>query len=351
MTVKDIAELAGVSIGTVDRVLHRRGRVAPETARIIENLISEHQFTPNLLARQLKKSKIYRFCALVPQRIQDSGYWELAIRGIQGGTADLAALGVETEIIEYDHLKPASFKRAAKKVLNNAPDGVVFPPIYPELALPFTEVLEKNAVPYSFFDTDLPGAKPVYSINQDSFRGGYLAGKLLHLFIGKVTGPVAVLWAPLSYHIGKRREGFLRYAEEQGWKGLVRDCPEPGETFLSDGEIEDRLRGIRGLRGIFAAYSIAHIAARVVEGKPKREKIFIAGYDMVSKNHACLVQGKIDAIITQRPQAQGRQALLSLYRYVTGQKTEGRMEIPLEVYFKENAPEDYTFGSYRDLDS
>jgi LacI family transcriptional regulator len=325
-------------------VLHQRGKVAPETARIIENLIKKHQYTPNLLARQLKKSKIYRFCALVPNRDQDSGYWELAIRGIQEAGGELASLGAETEIIEYDHLDPASFRRAAKKTLKKAPDGVVFPPIYPELARPVIEDLENKGIPYSFFDTDLPGAKPVYSINQDSFRGGYLAGKLLRLFIGEMTGPVAVLWAPLSYHIGKRREGFLRCAEEHGWKDLVRDCPAPDETLLlSDEVLIDRLRKLRGLRGIFAAYSIAHKVAYAMEEQAESErkakpgKVFIAGYDMVPQNHTCLVQGKIDVIITQRPQTQGRHALLSLYRHFTGHKIEHRAAIPLEVYFTDPA--------------
>ncbi|MDR0598748.1 MAG: helix-turn-helix domain-containing protein, partial [Treponema sp.] len=47
MTVKEIAELAGVSIGTVDRVLHKRGRVSAATRETIEAIIEEYQFTPN----------------------------------------------------------------------------------------------------------------------------------------------------------------------------------------------------------------------------------------------------------------------------------------------------------------
>ncbi|MDR2479893.1 MAG: LacI family DNA-binding transcriptional regulator, partial [Treponema sp.] len=68
MTVYEIAALAGVSIGTVDRVLHKRGRVSAATKARIEAIINEHQFTPNPIARRLKRNRPYRFCALIPRR-------------------------------------------------------------------------------------------------------------------------------------------------------------------------------------------------------------------------------------------------------------------------------------------
>jgi transcriptional regulator with XRE-family HTH domain len=46
MTVHEIAELAGVSIGTVDRVLHKRGRVSAATKARVEAVIEKYQFTP-----------------------------------------------------------------------------------------------------------------------------------------------------------------------------------------------------------------------------------------------------------------------------------------------------------------
>ena len=61
MTVHEIAELAGVSIGTIDRVLHKRGRVSQETKARVESIIEQYQFTPNPIARRLKLNRSYRF--------------------------------------------------------------------------------------------------------------------------------------------------------------------------------------------------------------------------------------------------------------------------------------------------
>ena len=57
MTIREIARRAGVSIGTVDRVIHKRVRVAPETRKRVEALIEELGYTPNPIARHLKRRK------------------------------------------------------------------------------------------------------------------------------------------------------------------------------------------------------------------------------------------------------------------------------------------------------
>jgi LacI family transcriptional regulator len=63
------------------------------------------------------------------------------------------------------------------------------------------------------------------------------------------------------------------------------------------------------------------------------------GYDLIPKNRDLLRNGGIDAIISQRPEEQGRQALLNLYRgIVLEQNILSKIEIPLDVYLKENIP-------------
>ena len=51
--IKDIAVLAGVSEGTVDRVLHNRGEVSKKSKEAVEKVLKEINYSPNLLARSL----------------------------------------------------------------------------------------------------------------------------------------------------------------------------------------------------------------------------------------------------------------------------------------------------------
>ncbi|MCL2477956.1 MAG: LacI family transcriptional regulator, partial [Treponema sp.] len=254
MTVREIARLADVSIGTVDRVLHSRGRVSPDTAERIRAIIDQNHFIPNPIARRLKRNRAYRFCALVPQRDLDCGYWEQVNMGIQRGANEVAAMGIDTEIIEFNHYDSAAFRKAARDTLAKEPDGVIFAPVFPEIARPFTESLQKKKIPYTFFDADLPDAKPICTIGQDSFRGGYLAGKLLHLFIGKVTGSVAVLYDPRSYHIGRRRDGFLRYSKEHGFKTIIKNYAYREGMVQTNRRITSFLKNQENLQGVFVSF-------------------------------------------------------------------------------------------------
>ncbi|MBK8424919.1 MAG: LacI family DNA-binding transcriptional regulator [Lewinellaceae bacterium] len=55
--IKDIAAQTGVSIGTVDRVLHNRGHVAPEVRIRVLRVMEEMGYQPNMVARSLANNK------------------------------------------------------------------------------------------------------------------------------------------------------------------------------------------------------------------------------------------------------------------------------------------------------
>ena len=57
ITITQIAKLAGVSRGTVDRVIHQRGRIAPEVEKRIRDIMDENDYHPNMLGRALAVSK------------------------------------------------------------------------------------------------------------------------------------------------------------------------------------------------------------------------------------------------------------------------------------------------------
>src|SRR5690606_4730854 len=80
--IKDIAQLAGVSVGTVDRVLHNRGQVSREACNKVMEILEKTGYKPNLIARTLGSNKTYSIAALIPDPSQDE-YWGLSGQGIQ----------------------------------------------------------------------------------------------------------------------------------------------------------------------------------------------------------------------------------------------------------------------------
>jgi LacI family transcriptional regulator len=90
-TIKDIARLAGLSRGTVDKVIHNRSGVSQENIDKVNKIIKEVKYQPNLLARSLKKHKPFSIAVIIPE-YEDDAYWIKCHSGI---------LKAEKEFKEY----------------------------------------------------------------------------------------------------------------------------------------------------------------------------------------------------------------------------------------------------------
>src|SRR6478752_4816382 len=78
LTLRDIAHQAGVSLATVDRVLHNRPGVRPDTVRRVREAIERNSFQPHVAAAELARGRVRRFAFVMPsgpnlfmQQIQD----------------------------------------------------------------------------------------------------------------------------------------------------------------------------------------------------------------------------------------------------------------------------------------
>ena len=65
-TIKDVAEYAGVGIGTVSRVINEEKSVKPATREKVKNAMTVLQFTPNKMASKLRRNETRNIALLVP---------------------------------------------------------------------------------------------------------------------------------------------------------------------------------------------------------------------------------------------------------------------------------------------
>ena len=78
--IKDIAQLSGVSVGTVDRVLHNRGKVSEDALKKVLKVLDQIDYKPNVIARTLGSNRAYRIAVLMPNPEQDP-YWAATSEG------------------------------------------------------------------------------------------------------------------------------------------------------------------------------------------------------------------------------------------------------------------------------
>jgi LacI family transcriptional regulator len=347
ITVKEIARLAGVSIGTVDRVLHDRGGVSVETKERIDEIIESMGYEPDIIARHLSLNKTYAFRAVLPRADQDSGYWSLCLASLRRMERDLLApYRARLRIDEFDRYNRPAYARLLEDLVRDPCDGLLFAPVLPdELLAALGRLSERGAAspPYAFFDCEVEGASPVASVTQDPRRGGRLAGRLMSLLAAPSGRLVALSAHAGDRHIAHRIEGFRSwFAEAAGGRREVesRECgdlerPEERERFLSS-----LFGGRPGIAGVLVANSSGHLVGDWLAERGLKEERAVVSWDLVPANARALREGRIDCVLSQRPAEQAREALLALLKSALegAAPPDGGAPIPLDVYFRENIP-------------
>lgn len=182
--IKDIAERAGVSVGTVDRVLHKRPNVSPNAKEKVEKALEEMNYQPNMYASALAYNKTYTFHVIIPQHEQIA-YWEEIEEGVKNAQEARRDFHITAEIHHYERFNVNSFKKTTESCLQAKPDGVVIVPADLESTRVFTDQLHAQNIPFVMLDSYMPDLKPLSFFGQDSFASGYFAARMLMLIAAK----------------------------------------------------------------------------------------------------------------------------------------------------------------------
>jgi LacI family transcriptional regulator len=338
--IKDIAVLAGVSEGTVDRVLHNRGKVSESAAEKVRQVLDEINYRPNLIARTLGTNRNYRIAALMPDHKLDP-YWNQSFDGIRAGETQLAQFGIHLTV-EYSFFNPhrkETFQEAALKVFHSHPDAVLVAPLFYYASIPFFKELSEAKIPFILFNTHILEANALSFIGQDLVKSGRLAAELIS--IGQHSKSFAVLHIDEdlinSVHLKEKERGFREYFETQKKKNdftintFVIGSPH-SSTFRD--QVTEILR-TPNLSGVFVSTSKAYRVAPII--KKENPAIRIVGYDLIKENLECLQNGTIDFLINQNPMRQAKLGIQTLANYLLFNKNTPPLHLfPLEIITPQN---------------
>jgi len=336
VTVKEIARLAGVSIGTVDRVLHDRGEVSPETKDRIQAIVRKLGYQPNMMARHLSLNKRYAFTVVMPGGTQDSGFWVLAMSGIRKAASELSPFNVDVRIVEFDRNDRPAYDSLTDILAREPGDGLLIAPVLPGATLDFLNRLPAG-IPYVFFDGRVDGARPLTAIGQDAFSSGVLAGRLMSLMARKTGTICAIATHEEDLHIRRRIEGFRSFFNRGKSVVSISECFDIEKVDTCSSFLDRLFRQYPDIAGIFVSNASGHTVAEYLRLHGIKERTALVGYDLVPENIRNLRDGYIDCLVSQRPEYQGYLGINQLYRSVVlAQSCEAEIQMPLDVFFKEN---------------
>ncbi len=336
--IKDIAEMAGVSIGTVDRVIHDRGKVSRGVEKKIKSIIKKTGYTANPIGQSLRAKKDYQIAVIIPHPGQDE-YWELSAQGICEAQERWKPYHLSININEFDLYDAASFVNVSKQVLESKPDAILAAPVFYDESLFFFRQLKAANTPYILFNMRIETYDPLCFVGQDLYKSGRLAAELTSVTLQK-PGSVAVMHTHVNFgnsmHLKNKEEGFRDYLAKNRPDIDVHSFP-----FLDDSEsvVAQIGRCIvdKNLNGIFVTTSSgAYMTAQALL-EHNRESACLIGYDLLEQNIHYLKNGIINFLINQDSRMQAYRGLRYLAEYLLLNGTPPHTDfLPLEIIATEN---------------
>lgn len=339
--IKDIAEKAGVSVGTVDRILHNRPNVSAKSRAKVEAVLESINYKPNMYASALAFNKTFTFWCIIPNHDQEA-YWDEIVEGIQKAEQERQDFHLKTEIHYYNRYEQGGLTPVALKCIEEKPDGVVIVPSELEETRQLTNKLHELNIPFVMLDSYMPDLRPLSFYGQDAVASGRLAARILML-VAHGSKEIAIVKPQKSGYTSSKQQqnrevGFRMYMADHfpsvkisefcpplDLKGTGRD--ELNEQFFK--EHPDIHHAI-----IFSSrvHTIGNWLLRT-----NRRDIQIAGYDMVEKNAECLRQGSVSFLIAQHAFMQGYASVISLFDAVVLHKEVHPVNyMPIEILSPEN---------------
>jgi len=339
--IKDIAERAGVSVGTVDRVLHERPNVSPKALEKVKKALEEMDYKPNRYASALAYNKSYTFYMVLPKH-ESEAYWQEIETGASEATERFRDFSVSKKIIYYNRFNTSTFAQVMGEVLKQQPDGVVVVPSQLDITRKYTDIMHAQGIPFILLDSYMPDLRPLAFYGQDSFSSGYFAARMLMLFTPNEKEIILMKQMRNGNVASKQQEnretGFRHYMHDHFPNVKIH------EVNLSLDEKRENYHAI--LEKFFEQHPLVHHCitfnskAHLVGEyllKSNRRNIQIMGYDMVPKNVECVRQGSISFLIAQHAYQQGYACIDALFNAIILKKeVEPVNYMPIELLTKEN---------------
>lgn len=314
-TIKEIARLAGVSRGTVDRVLNNRPGVKPETAQAVRNIMEELNYRPNLAGKILAAGKQrLRLGFLIPDGPEFIFYQDI-LRSARKKAAELEDLGIEVLFYLISSLTPQALAPVLEQIQADELSGLALNPSGNPQLLALARSFADRHAPVVFYNMDEPGEPRLCYVGCDYRKAGHVAAGLCAMAIGGVgTVAMITIFTATVPSFAERADGFISELR-QNYPGIhLLNGGAPTVFFHNDySAVHQLFRDHPELSAVYIVnpgdFSVCREAKRAAGDRPLR----IITNDLVPAQREMLREGVITVTLGQQPELQGSLPLQLLY--------------------------------------
>ena len=339
-TIRQIAQLAGVSRGTVDRALNHRGRINPEVAERIWKIAEELDYQPGKRKSDAGSSEELKI-GVITQMVESSFMIQIH-QGIRDIERELKDRGVVLKVQDIVSVNEEEQLRAIDELEQQGIDALAIMPVEcNSVRTRLNRLIEAHNIPVITFNSDIVGTKRKCFVGLDNRKSGRTAAGLMGM-LTRGSGKILVITGFFTNSVNSLRvEGFIEEVKHTfpemellGVQGSSGDAKEVEQIIISTLEREPDLAGI-----FVASMGQSGVCAAFEKLKPEKRPYVIV-YDITEENTEALKNDTFDFLIDQEGYMQGYRAIRLLYEYLTRKKElkPEMMFTDIKIITKYNVP-------------
>lgn len=300
--IADLARHAGVSTATVDRVLHGRDGVRAATAQRVLRAAAELQYLPEADLWRALQPPPMELAFLLPAGT--NRYLRMLGDSVASAGDALAPYNVRCRVHYIDSFDAAKVAAALRR---HGPrvQGLAFMALEHPRVQQAVDDLAEAGVPVLTLISDLMPSRRVAYVGLDNRAAGRTAATLIGRFLGPRQGPVTMVAGSLQYRGHQDREtAFLELMQTQFPQLQVMGVREGRDDAETNYRLTRALlRQHPDLAGLYNIGGGAEgVGQALAEHRGANRTVFVA-HGLTPDTRALLIDGTLDAVINQQPQA------------------------------------------------
>jgi LacI family transcriptional regulator, galactose operon repressor len=307
--ISEIARLANVSIGTVDRALHGRSGIRESTRDRILTIANSLRYKPNLAARALsRRQQTVRIAICVPREIHF--YFNQLLEGLQAEARRFEHLGVETIYHPTARLGMHEPETVREVISEHGIRALIIAPGNPQILNSVIDEAEKKDIRVICVDTDAPESSRSTVVCVDGTVSGMLSGELLGRFLCPKSSVVVTTGMLQAEDHRKKVDGFRKVFPQVCEGGKVMEVIEDHED--RDIALEKCLALLKergDLSGIYVSTANCLPVCRALKVCGLAGKIKVVATELFAEMIPYFENATILASVTGRAHAQGQTAM------------------------------------------
>lgn len=318
-TIKEIAKKAGVSIGTVDRVLHDRGMVNEQTKNRVLKIIEELDYQPNKVAQGLAvlKKKL-RLGFLIPEENRNPFFGDI-LKAAKNKADELEKYGVQVTFLKLSlHREDTEEYWAMIRKQVSQLDGVALIDIEAPEMNDIVDEANKNGIPIVYFNRYREEKKFLAYVGCDYEKSGRIAVGLCALSGGE-DAKVCIYseYYDEEQTSQSRLRGFKNEMKKRYPNMVILE-----QRQILDNQIDNYISAIEMLERypevntVYVMNPGDYGICEAIYKADGKHQIRIITNDLVDEQAEMVKSGMIAATVCQEPDKQGEKPLELLFQYL-----------------------------------